>query len=328
MKKLSFFLLLVTGIFALAGLLISSACSVLILLLGLALWGVSLWFARRQYREICRLSSVVDRVLHGGEFFALEDNKEGELAILESEIYKMTIRLRENAHALEKDKIYLTDAIADISHQLRTPLTTINLLVSFLQKKELSDGERREHVREISKHLARIDWLITSLLKLSKIDAGTAGFKRERVQLSDLIARAVEPLMVPMELREQVFDFASKGRETYRGDLNWSVEALGNIIKNCMEHTPEGGHIWVMASENTLYTQIIIKDNGEGIDPKDLPHLFERFYRGKNSNQSGVGIGLALARKIISEQNGTIKVENDKQGGAKFTIRFYKGIIV
>lgn len=279
-----------------------------------------------RYGKIAELSEVVDMILHSDEFVLFKDTEEGELAILENEIKKMTIKLREHAFLLQKEKIYLTDSIADISHQLRTPLTTINLIMSFLRKHDLDVMDRLKYVNEINKHLNRIDWLISSLLKISKIDAGTAVFKQEKVSVAKVISKAVEPLMIPMEIREQVFDFASMGNETFKGDLNWSVEALGNIIKNCSEHTEENGHISVRAKENILYTEIIVEDNGTGIDKEDLPHLFERFYKGKSSADSSVGIGLALTRMIIQSQNGSIKVENRKTKGSRFIIRFYKGV--
>ena len=236
----------------------------------------------------------------------------------------MTGKLREHSYALQKEKIYLTDSIADISHQVRTPLTTINLIMSFMQKKNLSEEKRLEYNQEINHNLIRIDWLISSLLKISKIDAGTAGFKNEHVDVCELIDRSFDPLLIPIEIRQQTFSLEVTGKPGFMGDINWTCEALGNILKNCMEHTPEGGHLKVTAQENALYTEIIITDTGKGIDPEDMPHLFERFYKGKNASDSSTGIGLALARMIVQKQNGSIKLENRIEGGAKFTIRFYK----
>jgi len=224
-----------------------------------------------------------------------------------------------------KDKKVISETIADIAHQLRTPLTTINLLVSLIQKRGLEETKKQAYIQEINTHLARLDWLITALLRMSKIDAGTADFKHDKVELSDLIAQAAEPLMIQMELHSQVFDFSSGGRESFIGDINWSKEALGNIIKNCMEHTPDGGHISVIGRETGEYTEIEVTDTGRGIDPEDLPHIFDRYYRGKNSTgQQGAGIGLALTKKIINQQNGEITAENREKCGAKFVIRFNK----
>ncbi len=329
-KDVRFILLayiLVALIMSAIGFYVNCITGLLIIVTVAILTVIVMYVDKRRYEKISKLTETVDLILHSDEFVVLLDNEEGEFAILESEIRKMTVRIREGAYLLQKEKIYLTDSIADISHQLRTPLTTINLLMSFLQKRELSDEDRIKYVAEINAHLKRIDWLISSLLKISKIDAGTAIMKKERVPVAKVIAKAAESIMIPLEIREQLFDYISMGNETFKGDLNWTVEAISNIIKNCMEHTPNGGHISVEARENTLYTSIEISDTGSGINTEDLPHIFERFYRGKGSADSSVGIGLALSRMIIQNQNGSIKVQNRKEGGSKFTIKFYKGEI-
>ncbi|WP_066713235.1 sensor histidine kinase [Clostridium sp. Marseille-P299] len=281
----------------------------------------------KRYQKIAKLSALLDSILHGSENVSFDDFSEGELSILQNELTKMTAKLWAQKDELLRDKLYLTDSIADISHQLRTPLTSINLICNFLSKSELTDEKRRQLSMDLSKILKRIEWLISSLLKLSKIDAGTVNFKQEAVYLKELIEKSITPLMIPMELKEQQFNVHMTGDESYIGDLSWSIEAISNILKNCMEHTPVGGKIDVICVENNIYTEIVIKDNGSGIEKEDLPHIFERFYKGKDSSDQSVGIGLALARVIIVEQNGTVKVENNLDGGAKFTIRFYKQII-
>lgn len=280
----------------------------------------------RRYRAIARLSNSIDRILHGQDEILFTDSREGELAILTSEVTKMTVRLREQTDALAADKVRLTDAIADISHQLRTPLTSMNLTVSLLSEDGLSDERRLRLTRDLSRSLRRIDWLIDALLKISKIDAGTVGFRSERVSVAELIRRAAAPLMIPMELRGQEI-LVHEDSEEYTGDMQWSVEAIGNILKNCVEHTPEGGSIEISSTENALFTEIVISDSGAGFTPGDIPHLFERFYRGKNADAASVGIGLALARTVITAQNGTVAASNGKNGGAQFTVRFYKNIV-
>lgn len=280
----------------------------------------------RRYRAIARLSSSIDRILHGQDEILFTDSREGELAILTSEVTKMTVRLREQTDALAADKVRLTDAIADISHQLRTPLTSMNLTVSLLSEDGLSDERRLRLTRDLSRSLRRIDWLIDALLKISKIDAGTVEFRSERVSVAELIRRAAAPLMIPMELRGQELGIHADSEE-YTGDMQWSVEAIGNILKNCVEHTPEGGSIEISAAENALFTEIVISDSGAGFEPGDIPHRFERFYRGKNADAASVGIGLALARTVIAAQNGTVAASNGKNGGAQFTVRFYKNIV-
>lgn len=279
-----------------------------------------------RYRRIQGLAADIDRILHSGDAnVSLAGYREGELAVLQSEIHKMLTRLRAQKQQLLDDKVYLADAIADIAHQLRTPLTSINLLVQLLSDPQLTQQRRTELTHELLGLLSRIDWLITTLLKISRLDAGTVQLKQEKLLLEELLQKSCAPLLVPIELRQQTLAVSAEGEFT--GDIAWTAEALSNILKNCMEHTKEGGQLRVRAMENALYSEITISDNGSGIHPEDLPHIFERFYKGKNSTDQSFGIGLALARTIITSQNGTVKAENNPDKGALFTVRFYKGVL-
>ena len=237
----------------------------------------------------------------------------------------MTVRLREQQQHMCEEKIFLADSLADISHQIRTPLTSINLLVSLLSKPDIPDAQRQKLSHELYGLLSRIDWLIDALLKISRLDAGTVTFQTQQSSLLELLQKSAAPVLVPMELRNQTLQISGEG--TFTGDLLWTCEAVTNILKNCMEHTPNGGTITINASENALYTEIVISDDGNGIDRQDLPHIFERFYKGKDSGDQSFGIGLALARTIIAAQNGTIKAENRLHKGARFRIRFFKGTV-
>ena len=279
----------------------------------------------KRYQRIAALAADVDQVLHGDSSIDFDHYAEGELSILHSEIYKMTVRLREQQQKLINDKKYLADSLADISHQIRTPLTSINLLVERLSASGLSDECRHQLTNELYGLLDRIDWLITTLLKISKLDAGTVQFNKETVSLEVLINKSCAPLLIPIELRGQELILRAEGN--FYGDPAWTSEAVGNIVKNCMEHTPDGGRIEINAAETALYSEIVIKDNGTGVSAEDLPHIFERFYKGKDSDGKSFGIGLALSRMIIAGQKGTVKAENRKNAGAMFTIRFYKGTV-
>ena len=278
-----------------------------------------------RYRRITNLAADVNKLLHGDNSISIENYSEGELGILHSEIYKMTIRLREQQQKLMNDKVYLADSIADISHQIRTPLTSINLLVQFLSEPNLTEERRQQLTHELYGLLSRIEWLITTLLKISKLDAGTVQFKQEKVSMETLIKKSCATLLVPIELRGQELLIHANG--DFNGDVSWTCEAIGNIVKNCMEHTQEGGKIEIETSDNALYTEILIKDNGTGIAKEDMPHIFERFYKGKDSDDKSFGVGLALSRMIITSQKGTVKAENRKPSGAMFSIRFYKGTV-
>lgn len=281
------------------------------------------WLTWRRYRRLEQLAREIDNMLHNQSPIQFEKYKEGELSILENELSKMTLRLSEQAAALAEDKKFLADSMADISHQIRSPLTASNLILSLLREPDLPLSKRKKLLQELMQLFSRIDWLVESLLKMSKMDAGTVRFQETPVNAGDLIRQAAEPLMIPMELREQAFSLHGDPKAAFTGDPAWSQEAILNILKNCMEHTPLGGCIQASFSQNAIYTEIIIEDNGPGFDSEDLPHLFERFYKGKNASQQSVGIGLALARMVVSRQNGTLKAENRPEGGARFTIKFY-----
>lgn len=298
---------------------------IFISVLCLAFIVIHIFITWKRYRRISSLASDIDSILHGNDHIMRSSYDEGELAVLECEIYKMIVCLREQRQRLMNDKIYLADSIADISHQIRTPLTSINIIVQLLSKPGLDDDRRFRLCFELRQLLSRIDWLITSLLKISKLDAGTIAFNREKISLLELIEKSCAPLLVSIDLREQTLDIKASGNVS--GDIAWNCEAIGNIVKNCTEHTPAGGTISITAEENPLFSEICICDNGSGIAEDDLPHIFERFYKGENSDESSFGIGLNLARMIITNQNGTVKAENRLSGGAKFIIRFYKEII-
>ncbi|MBQ8605823.1 MAG: HAMP domain-containing histidine kinase [Clostridia bacterium] len=304
---------------------VQPVCAVFVIITGVITACIYAVSTELRYRRLEKMSIAIDKILHGSDETVISEFREGELAILKNEISKMTKRLRESADALGRDKVFLTDSIADISHQLRTPLTSVNLLISSLSDKEL-DYEKRLRVMYELKHLvSRIEWLIDTLLKLSKIDAGTAVFEKKETDVKELVMQSAQPLMAAMDVRGQSFDFDLEPI-TFDCDRAWSAEALSNILKNCMEHNPDGGRISVRARKTNIFTEISVKDEGGGFAKEDLPHIFERFYKGKSDSSEGFGIGLALARVIITSQGGTIKAENAKEGGARFVVRFYYGI--
>ncbi len=281
---------------------------------------------RKRYQRLQQLSLELDTMLHNNTPVQFEKYREGELSILESELSKMTLRLSEQALALANDKKLLADSMADISHQIRSPLTASNLILSLLREPQLPLPRRQQLLQELSQLLSRIDWLVEALLKISKMDAGAIQMQHIHISVAKVIEAAAEPLLIPMELREQTLTIHKEdtSQAKFICDPAWTTEAVLNILKNCMEHTPAGGTIHVTFYENTIYTQIIIEDNGPGFAKEDLPHLFERFYKGKNASEHSVGIGLALSRMIVSQQNGTLKAENRSHGGARFIIKFYK----
>ncbi|GIP45413.1 hypothetical protein J45TS6_38720 [Paenibacillus sp. J45TS6] len=287
----------------------------------------SILYTRYRYREIAKLSRYLREITSGNYSLDVRDNEEGELSILKNDIYKVTLMLSEQRSLLQEDKIKLTNAISDISHQLKTPLTSMTVMTDLLSDPDLDRSKRIEFVRNISTQLDRIGWLISALLKFSKIDAGTAQFKKERVKVSELIQKSIEPVLVPMDIKEQKLNIHGEDSTFFLGDLNWSSEAIVNILKNGVEHTQAGGEITISYAENVLFTEIIISDNGKGIPKDEIPHLFKRFFKGKQASEDSVGIGLALAQSIITSQNGTIDVKSEPGAGTEFHIKFYKHVI-
>ena len=318
----------VAGIwFTIIGFILNTKMGVLVLTASIFFLLLTVLNARRRYKRIGALADEIDRILHGGDSFRLDRFSEGELSILESELSKMTATLRQQAETLETDKLYLADSLADISHQLKTPLTSINLAVSMLSAPGLTDARRAELTRDVARSLSRMEWLVSALLKMSRLDAGTAELVREQVPVREVVNQAAAPLAIAMELRGVEFITDISDSAGFTGDPAWTAEALGNILKNAMEHTPAGGAVTVRAMENAIFTEITVQDTGVGFDPEELPHLFERFYRGKNASRDSAGIGLALARMIVVNQGGAIKAGNVPTGGARFVIRFYKSTV-
>lgn len=284
-----------------------------------------LYYTKRRYKDISHLSGQLDQILHGDMSTCFVPDKEGELALLTSEIYKMTVRLQEQSELLQKEKDYLNSSIADISHQIKTPLTSIRMIVPRLGREDADAGQRQQYIRDISSLLSRTEWLISSLLKIARLETGTVAFGQTPVNVEELVLEALAPLAVMLDVKEITVETDIDENAAFSGDRLWSVEAVGNILKNCMEHTPRGGQIRVSAEENPLATEILIADTGPGIAPEDRPHLFERFYKGKDSGDDSAGIGLALSQAIFSRQHGSITAESPADGGALFRIKVYRG---
>ena len=284
----------------------------------------ALLFTLWRYDQIRKLASYLRCVSAGERSLDIRDNREGELSILKSEIYKVTLMLSEQAELLRAEKGTLSDALSDISHQVKTPLTSLYVMTDLLAEDDLPEEKRLEFHRKIHTQLERIEWLVSALLKIAKLDAGTVAFRRENLSMQELLRQATAPVEIPMELRGQTLQI--KGRETTRlmGDLNWTSEALLNILKNCVEHTPCGGEITIHYEDNPIYTLIRVEDNGPGIAQEDLPYLFNRFYKGKHAGEESVGIGLAMARSILEAQGGTVTAQNRREGGARFDVKLYK----
>lgn len=300
-------------------------CAIVCLGLGIIISAVFAFYTRKRYKSIEELNDYLSAVCAGNFELAVDDNAEGELSILKNNLYKVMILLRTASEDAKKDKVFLADSLADISHQLKTPLTSMIIMTEVLEN-ETDPQKRADFIKIMEEQLKKMQWLITTLLKLSKLDADTADFNIKTLNCADIIEKSLKPFEIQTDIRMikvnkniEPFDFD--------GDENWSVEALENIIKNCIEHTANGGTLNIKSKTNSIYNEIQISDNGCGIAPEDLPHIFERFYHGKNSSSESVGIGLALSKAVLSKENADIEVKSSEGNGTVFIIRFYKFVV-
>ena len=285
-----------------------------------------LYFTKQRYVRISKLEENIDKILHGNETIDVKSYGEGELSVLESDVQKMLVRLRDSKDKLEKERGFLADSIADISHQLRTPLTSINLILSLIQSGEVDEDRKLQLLRELSSLISKTEYLVSVLLKISKLDAGIVKFDKKETSLKALLEKSAEPLLIPMDIKNQSL-VINADNIVLNCDFTWCLEAFGNILKNCTEHTPENGTITLKATDTPIFTQLVISDTGPGFNEDDIPHLFERFYKGKNSSKESFGIGLNFAKMIICSHNGSISARNNETGGAEFTIKFYKQVV-
>lgn len=321
-KRFAIIFLIITAIGVTAGFAISKAAGVLSIILATA-FGVAFFaFTMARYKSIAQISDQIDLVLHNDNHVYISEAEEGELSILQSEITKMTVRICEQNDALKREKKHLASSLADIAHQLRTPLTSAEIILSLLKNSSTSDTKAM--IREMEELFVQMDWLITSLLKLSRLDAGIVVFKKEFADVESMVKNALRPFLVPMELHNITLETYIPENIKINCDAGWISEALQNILKNCIESTGDNGRIEIVCEDNPLYTMITVHDNGKGFEKEDLPHLFDRFYRGNSQSSTGYGIGLALCRTVITRQGGTVTAKNHPQGGAVFSIRFPK----
>lgn len=285
---------------------------------------IYLIYKQRQKKKFINLNKYLVDILNGNYSLNLNDYKEGYFSILKNNIYKITTRLKEQSDLAIKERNELEHILSDISHQIKTPLTSLYVINDILLNNN-SKKETKEFLNQSKRQLEKIEWLVTSLLTLSRLENGFIKLNIEKVNSKILINKSLESLLVPIELKEQkvILDI---DEFDFNIDLNWTIEALSNIIKNAYEHTHNEGIITIEAKDNPIYSEIKIKDNGMGIKNKDLPYIFERFYKCSNQKES-IGIGLNMAKKIIELEHGTISVESKVNKYTIFTIKFYKTIV-
>lgn len=297
-----------------------------VLIIIIVMFTIFVLFIKRTYKKINGLSEYTNNILNNRYTMDIREYVEGDISNLKNDLYKMTIKLKEQNELSLKDKKYLEDTLSDISHQIKTPLTSMYVINELLYDNNIEKSTKKELLTKNRNQLERIEWLVSSLLKISRLDSGSEVLRRQSIELNKVIEKALEPLRIPLEIKNINLAVICDSKIKAELDLNWTSEALINIIKNACEHTPEYGNIVIKCTENPIYIGIDISDTGSGISSIDKPHIFKRFYKGKGNKES-IGIGLNMAKKIIDLQSGDIIVKSEEGIGTTFEIKIYKNVI-
>ena len=279
-------------------------------------------------KEINKITKCIEQINRRNYKLELDDMSEDELSILKNEVYKTTIMLKESAENSNKEKLELKDSLSDISHQLKTPITSILIILdNLIEDPEMDKYTREDFIRDIKREINSINFLVQSILILSKLDTNTINFIEEEVELKKLVNYAIKNVSILSDLKNVNVNLRVESNSVIKCDFKWQVEAISNILKNCIEHSNDNSDVVVTIEDNKVYSKITIKDNGGGIDKDDLPHIFERFYKGKNSTENSVGIGLSLSKNIIEKNNGIILCKSEIGKGTEFIIKYMKKMV-
>lgn len=297
----------------------------LVIIFGTVSLGIYLIYVITQEKKIAEINEYIKQINNKNYILKIEENDNGELSKLRNELYKTTVLLKETAEISEKEKENLSTAIADISHQLKTPLTSIRIMLDNIQDNpDMEKAVRDDFLADISKQIDWISSLVVSLLKIAKFDAGTIKMENNEINAKNLIDNIVSNLAILIELKNIEIITTVDEKATFIADYKWQQEALTNILKNAIEHSKQNSRIYITVENTSLFLKIIIKDEGSGIDKEDLKHIFQRFYKTKNSSENSIGIGLPLAKAIIEQSNGYIKVETKYGEGTSFEVKYIK----
>ena len=297
---------------------------ILLITTSISLLIVFMLYERKQDKEIDKITKYLEAINDKNYTLKIDENSEEELSILKNELYKVTVMLRENASNTLKDKINLKRALEDISHQLKTPLTSILIILdNLIDNPEMEYQTRVEFLHDLKRETTRIQSLIQSILKLSKFDSNTVQFIKQDIYLKQIVDEAIKNTGSLADLKNIKINVEGNKKIKLNCDLLWQIEAITNILKNCIEHSKENTQIDIKYNNNSVYSYITITDYGEGISKEDLPHIFERFYRGKNSSNESIGIGLSLSKTIIESNNGIVSVESNSDK-TTFIIKYFK----
>ena len=281
-------------------------------------------YSRSESKKIKEIEKYIEAINNKNYTLKISENSEDEFSNLSNELYKTTVMLKEQASNSQKSQKTLQTNIEDISHQLKTPLTSISIMLdNIIDNPDMEIETRQKFLHEINRQIEWFNWLVIALLKLSKIDSGTAVFTKKEINVEKIINHVIQNLSIPLDIKQQKI-IVNGNSSKFIGDYNWQLEALTNIVKNCIEHTPNHKNIYIKFEENNFYTKITIRDEGVGIAKEDIKHIFERFYKGKNSSENSIGIGLALSKSIIERDNGYIICSSKEGEGTTFEIKYMK----
>lgn len=290
-------------------------CAVLLL--------IFLKYDAKKDKEIKRITKYIEEINRKNYSLQIDDISEDELSILKNEIYKTTIMLKENADNSLKDKRKLKNSLEDISHQLKTPLTSILIILdNIIDDPDMDRATRDDFARDIKREVTKISFLVQALLKLSKFDSNTVNFSKDRIDVKKIVGEAIKNVWSLCDIKNIKINIVGNENIDIQCDFMWQIEAITNILKNAIEHSDNNSEVFVKYEQNNVYTSIDIQNFGQEIDEEDLPHIFERFYKGKNATENSVGIGLALAKVIVEKDNGTIVVESDNSS-TRFIVKYF-----
>lgn len=278
---------------------------------------------KRKEKEINEVIKIIEEINNKNYSFKMKDINEEDLSLLKNEIYKTTIMLNEISEISKKDKKELEESLEDISHQLKTPLTSILIMIdTLLDDEDMDQNTREDFLRNMKREVMNINFLVKSILKLSRLDTNTVKFISKKESVKEIIKEAILNVSLLSDLKNVKIE-TNLSDSLITCDYKWQIEVLTNILKNSIEHSYENNKVLIESSENNAYVKITIKDFGTGIAKEDINHIFERFYKGKDSDYDSIGIGLALSKSIIEKQNGKISVESSDDG-TTFTIKYFK----
>lgn len=276
-------------------------------------------------KKLTEITKLIEKINKKNYSLDIDSNTEDELSILKNELYKTAIMLKEQSENERIDKINLKNSLEDISHQLKTPLTSITIsLDNIIENPEMDEKTRLKFIHNIKREINNINFFIRTILKLSKFDANTIEFYRKETKVKDIIKESIENVSALSDLKNIKIQINGDENIKIKCDAKWQTEAITNILKNALEHSSENGTITINYKENKIYTSISINNKGSIIDKEDLQNIFKRFYKGKNAKEDSIGIGLALTKTIIESDSGKITVTSNNKEGTTFTCKYFK----